>query len=273
MNASRSIAPKKSFSQNFLTDKGIAKRIVDACEIQEGQCVVEIGPGSGALTGFLLEQCSDLLCIELDRRAVEVIRSNFHAREGMKFECREGDFLELDFEALKEDRGDRISVIGNIPYAISSPIIFHLYDHAPSIRCAVLMMQKEVARRLTASPHSKDYGVLSLATQMIGRVKRVCDVQPGSFFPRPSVQSSVVRIDFEDRGMSAEEMTELRRLIRAAFGQRRKMLRNALADLVNTRYPNALTAESVYWEKRAEDLSLADYRSLAEFLSQFAAKK
>ncbi len=257
------LRPKKSLSQNFLVDERVSARIASSLGAFEGETVVEIGPGTGALTRQLLPLCSKLVCVELDDRAVIKLREDFHAALETSMELLHQDFLQLSLHDMAQQLGKKIAVIGNIPYAISSPILFHVFDQAVDVRCAVMMMQKEVAQRLVAAVGTKEYGVLTLAAKCAGSAKILFDVKPGSFFPRPSVTSSVVRMDFNPLIPDAVELSELRALVRAAFGQRRKTLRNAVEQHARMRYHCEIRQQSFSWlDKRAEQLSLQDFRAM-----------
>ncbi|MFM8568947.1 MAG: 16S rRNA (adenine(1518)-N(6)/adenine(1519)-N(6))-dimethyltransferase RsmA [Candidatus Kapaibacterium sp.] len=267
-----SVRPKKSLSQNFLVDTAVARRIADSLQPMDGECVVEIGPGTGALTRYLVDRPTRLICIEKDARSVEFLRREYAARTGEGFEVREGDFLRLDFRELRGECEKGLSVIGNIPYAISSEILFKLFDNASSIRSCVLMMQREVARRLVAPTRTKEYGILTLATEMAGSAKVLFDVKPGSFFPVPGVTSSVVRFTFRNEPATTTSVDELRVLIRSAFAQRRKTLRNALDGYVRSRLGvDIRSVRSTYLDRRAEELTLEDFDHLYREVRQCAS--
>ncbi len=269
-----SIRPKKSLSQNFLTDVGIAQRIAQSIEPQEAETLIEIGPGTGALTTHLCTITNDLRCVELDDRAIVNLGNRFQKEIAAgSMTLIHGDVLDVDFSSFANAGVHKLSIIGNIPYAISSPILFRIFDNASMFRRAVIMMQKEVALRLVAKTGTKEYGVLTLAAQMVCSPKILFDVKPGSFFPRPSVTSSVVRLDMHAELPDAEEMSELRLLIRAAFGQRRKTLRNALEQLAQQHYGVALRSMTFPWlNQRAEELNLTQFKSLRDDLQQESAR-
>ena len=225
------ITPKKSLGQNFLVDKNIAERIVREFDPQQDDLVVEIGPGEGALTGLLLERTERLVAIEIDSRAAELVRSRY----GEGIEVIEEDVLRVNFGAIAARYGvERLRVIGNIPYYITSPILFHLFGERRFVSDAMLMMQREVADRLIAPIRTKDYGILSVMTQSYSLPRRLFDVGPRCFHPVPRVTSAVVRLTFRDiEGITGLEETH-RLLVRNAFGQRRKTLRNSLGGLLST---------------------------------------
>ncbi|MFM2132783.1 MAG: hypothetical protein RL156_64 [Bacteroidota bacterium] len=263
MRQHRDVRPKKSLSQNFLTDGAVAKRIADALQPLPGECVVEIGPGTGALTKHLVDQDTRLVCIEKDARAVEFLNREYAARTGDRFRIQEGDILETNFASMQSECPVGMSVIGNIPYAISSEILFLVFDQAEHLRSCVLMMQREVAKRLVAQPRTKDYGVLTLAAAMAAHVKILFDVKPGSFFPVPGVTSAVVRFEFRNQAPITASVKDIRGIIRSAFAQRRKTLRNALSGYAQTKYGvDIRSVDTPFLDKRAEELTLHDFDQL-----------
>ena len=220
--------PRKRLGQNFLQDPNTARRIVDALDAPEGARVVEIGPGTGALTGLLLERWPELTAIEVDPRAVALLRE---AHPGL--DVREADVLEADWEALAEGRTHALYVIGNLPYYITSPILFVLLDARTHLRRAVVMMQREVAERIVAEPRTKAYGILSVLVQLWARPTLAFRVSRNVFYPKPDVQSAVLRLDFGPEApiASVDDPEWVRRVVRTAFNQRRKTLRNSLRSI------------------------------------------
>jgi 16S rRNA (adenine1518-N6/adenine1519-N6)-dimethyltransferase len=263
-------APKKSLGQNFLVDRNIAQKIVREFDPKPGETVVEIGPGQGALTGLLLESGCRLVAIELDKRMVEVL----HAEHGTALEILEQDVLRVDFTALARERGvERLRVIGNIPYYITSAILFHLIEHRGVLVDASLMMQREVAERLVAKPRSKDYGILAVMTQTYSEPRLVVNVGPKCFFPPPRVNSSVVNLRFRlTEGVAGVERQH-QVLVRAAFGQRRKTLRNALASVIadGEQRERVFAGAGIGATQRAEELSPADFIRLARIWAETTA--
>jgi len=256
------ITPKKSLGQNFLVDRNIAAKIVREFAPGPGDLVVEIGPGEGALTGLLAASPAHVVAIELDHRAVERLRAD----PGERIEVIEADLLTFDLERLAAERKvERLRVIGNIPYYITSPILFHLIDARHAISDAMLMMQKEVAVRLVAPPRTKEYGILAVMAQTYTRVRRLFDVGPRAFHPSPRVTSSVVRFVFADIEAIAGIESVHRAIVRAAFSQRRKTLRNSLRSLIPDESERAriLIQATVRDSARAEELSPEDFVRLA----------
>jgi len=254
------IRPRKSLSQNFLRNDRIARRIVAAVDPQPFDVVVEIGPGEGVLSRLLAGRVRSLVAVELDHRCAEHVRDEL-GPAGVQ--VREEDFLATDLSGLSAELGGCIRVVGNIPYRITSPILFHLLDHRHAVRDAILMMQREVARRVVARPRSKDYGILSVLCQLTADAELLFDVEPGAFFPRPGVTSSVVRVTMAKQPRYALEDEEFfRRMVRAVFGKRRKMLRRSLAFFLGGA-PEGMT--SIDLKRRPEDLSI---RELVELSNQ-----
>lgn len=251
------IAPKQSLGQNFLRDPNTIRRIADAVPAPPGPDapVVEIGPGTGALTAALLERYPKLVALEVDDRAVAHLRQTLPT-----LDVRHQDVLDADWAALAAERGGRLFVAGNLPYYITSPILFGLVDQRAHLAEATVMMQREVAERLVAVPRTKAYGILSVVFQRYCDVRLLFKVPPTVFFPRPNVDSAVVRLTFRaDAPPVSPEEDRYRALVRAAFNQRRKMLRGALAALGTVPEPWAT--------KRAEELTGDDFEALARAMA------
>jgi 16S rRNA (adenine1518-N6/adenine1519-N6)-dimethyltransferase len=222
------VRPKKSLGQHFLRDPNTIRKIAAAVGAPEGAPVVEIGPGTGALTEELLRHYADLTAVEVDERAVEHLRDAFP-----DLDVRHTDVLDVDWAALAEEKGEALWVVGNLPYYITSPILFALLDARRHLRRAVVMMQKEVAERLVAVPRTKAYGILSVQLQLLASPTLLFDVSRHVFHPKPDVTSAVVALDFDapdDLGVDPER---LRHAVRTAFNQRRKTLRNSLRPITS----------------------------------------
>ncbi|MEP6633924.1 MAG: 16S rRNA (adenine(1518)-N(6)/adenine(1519)-N(6))-dimethyltransferase RsmA [Luteimonas sp.] len=255
---------KKGLGQHFLHERGVVNKIVLAVDPQPGDRIVEIGPGQGALTFPLLDRHGALTAIEFDRDLLIPLAEA--ARSHGTLTLLHADALDVDFRALADaDAGGdgHIRLVGNLPYNLSSPILFHALDYADAIRDMHFMLQKEVVERMAAGPGSKVYGRLSVMLQAYCAVTPLFNVAPGAFRPPPKVDSAVVRllprlaasIGIVDRGRFAT-------VVRAAFGQRRKTLRNAL-DGVCT--PAQLESVGIDPRARAEQLAVADFVRLANF--------
>jgi 16S rRNA (adenine1518-N6/adenine1519-N6)-dimethyltransferase len=258
------IQPKKRFGQHFLHDRSVVQRILDAFDPQPGETLVEIGPGPGALTRPLLERCAPLHVVELDRDLAAHLRSDFPAG---KLIVHEADALRFDFCALAPT-GGKLRLIGNLPYNISTPLLFHLLDQATCIQDMLFMLQKEVVDRLAAAPGGKDYGRLSVMIQRQLRVEKLFDVPPGAFTPPPKVDSSVVRlVPHTVPPIQVRDADVFAQVVRAAFAQRRKTLRNNLKGLLTS---DTLESLGIDPQRRAETLTLAEFAALANALSPVA---
>ena len=250
-------AAKKQFGQHFLHERAYIDRIVQAVNPQPGQRLVEIGPGQGAITFPLLKRFGELTVIEYDRDLIHPLTEA--ARDLGQLEIIHRDVLQVDFSALAGEAG--LCLVGNLPYNLSSPILFHALEHAASITDMVFMLQKEVVDRMAAGPGSKVYGRLSVMLQAYCRVQSLFVVPPGAFRPPPKVDSAVVRL--QPKPVDSVGINDHRRfaeVVRAAFGQRRKTLRNALSGVCDNRH---FEAAGVRADARAEQLEVADFIALA----------
>lgn len=219
---------KRSLGQNFLIDPNLQRRIVDAIDPGPDDVVLEIGPGRGALTRHLVDRAGTLVLAELDRQLAARLREEYVDRPGVR--VIEGDVLELPLEEVTADVA-ALKVIGNIPYNITTPIVFSLLERAVRPRVIVLMVQREVAERMAAPPGGKAYGALAVGVQSVAEVERVLNVGRQAFRPVPDVESAVVRIvPHRPPRLQADEEEALRELTRRAFGQRRKQFQRILRD-------------------------------------------
>jgi 16S rRNA (adenine1518-N6/adenine1519-N6)-dimethyltransferase len=249
--------PRKRFGQNFLADRGVVRQIIAAIEPRRDERIVEIGPGPGALTEPLLEHVARLDVIEIDRDIVRSLRMRFPSDS---LHIHQGDALEFDFSAF----GANIRVVGNLPYNISTPILFRLTEQAAWLRDGHFMLQREVVERMTAEPGSKDYGRLSVMLQYRWAVEALFDVPPTAFHPQPKVWSTVVRmIPYASPPHRAVDESMFADLVLRAFGQRRKTLRNALRELLAARELEQLGIEP---GARGETLGVAEFVRIANYL-------
>ena len=258
---------RKRFGQNFLVSDGIIRKIIDAVGPRAGDTVVEIGPGLGALTGPLLERIAHLHVVEIDRDLIARLQQRFPPE---RLSIHEGDALEFDFGTLKG--AGRLKIAGNLPYNISSPLLFHLVPFAPLVYDMHFMLQKEVVDRMVAAPGSKDFGRLSVMLQYHYHMERLFIVPPGAFNPPPKVDSAIVRmipVDFSrvGAGGTAADPALFAKVVTAAFSQRRKMLRNTLREFISE---TDLAALGITPTARAEDIAVADYVRLANALADLA---
>jgi 16S rRNA (adenine1518-N6/adenine1519-N6)-dimethyltransferase len=246
---------RRRFGQNFLHDPRVIARIVDAIDPREGQSIVEIGPGRAALTRALLARVSHVTAIEIDRDLAAWLGGEFPAD---RLTLVQGDALEVDWRALA---AQPLRVVGNLPYNISSPLLFRLMDIADRVVDQHFMLQKEVVERMVAPPGSRTYGRLSVMLQLRYRLSKLFDVPRGAFSPPPQVTSSIVRMVPKTASeLPAVDATAFARVVAAAFGQRRKILRNALAALAGE---DVLRSVGVDPQARAETLAVEDYVRIA----------
>ena len=253
--------PKKGLGQHFLHDDGIINSIIRAVNPQPGDRLVEIGPGQGALTFPLLDRHGELTVIEFDRDLIFPLTEAARAHGTLTVIHR--DVLQVDFTALAGDEGP-LRLVGNLPYNLSTPILFHALEHAPAIRDMVFMLQKEVVDRMGSGPGSKVYGRLSVMLQAYCTVTPLFDVPPTAFRPPPKVDSAVVRlVPRAPETIGILDHARFAHVVRDAFGQRRKTLRNALSKLCDSA---AIEAAGVRPDARAEQLPVADFVRLANSL-------
>ncbi len=253
-----SMHPKKKYSQNFLTNRHYVSKIVDALNIQSEDCVLEIGPGKGALCGQIIEATpADYRAVEIDPDCADLLEKQF--KRNIRIINR--DFLDVNLSGIFGSGQSDIKVVGNIPYHITSPIIFRLLDNYRLFECAVLLLQKEVAQRISAPAGSKTYGILSVLCQTYGRVSYLFDVKSSNFYPRPQVDSAVIKIDFYDRVEGIGDEKLFRRIVRGTFNYRRKMLRNSLSRKFDKSMVYSL--QSINLERRPETLSLQEFKILS----------
>ena len=251
---------RKRFGQNFLHDTRVLQRIADATGVGPEDTVIEIGPGRGALTEFLLETGARVTAIELDRDLPPILRARFFSQPEGRFSIIEGDALRTDFAALHPESRP-LHLVGNLPYNISTPLIFHLLRFREHIGAMHFMLQKEVVDRLGAEPGNGDYGRLSVMVQQQCHVEPLFIVPPGAFSPQPKVDSAVVRlVPRRDNAVDAVDLDRLGTLVRLAFAQRRKTLRNNLKGHVDLA---VLEHTGIDGSRRPETLSVEDYVALA----------
>ena len=271
MSKSSSHRPRRSLGQNFLVDGNIRRRIVEEVGIRPHDTVLEIGPGQGALTDLLVEEAERLILVELDRDLAARLRQRFADRASV--EVVEGDILKLPLETLVAEP-ESLRVVGNIPYNITTPIVFHLLT-APRPADILLMAQKEVADRILAEPGTGDFGALTVGVQAVAEVERVLHVSPGAFRPRPKVDSAVIRIrPLRPPPLTAEEETGLRTLTRALFQWRRKQLRKTLGShpdlrLSTGRVGALLAAAGAEPTQRPETVAPDGFVAMARLLAEY----
>ncbi len=253
--------PRKRFGQNFLHDNSIINRLVNAINPKPGQIMVEIGPGQGALTAPLLERLDHLHAIELDRDLIPLLLEKFASRG---LEIHEADALKFNFSELMHDAPLRI--VGNLPYNISTPLLFHLISYQERVQDMHFMLQLEVVDRLAAKPGSKTYGRLSVITQYYCQIDKLFNVPPGAFNPPPKVMSAIVRLMPRTFDVQADNPELFEQVVKTSFAQRRKTLRNNLKQILTVEQLESLQQNLTL---RPEQLSLEEYVLLSNEIAKF----
>ncbi len=252
---------RKRFGQNFLTDVNIIDSIVGAISPDNNHTMVEIGPGLGALTEPVAEEVDKLIVVELDKDLVKRLSTHPFLKD--KLDIHQGDALQFDFSNLKED-GKKLKVFGNLPYNISTPLMFHLFEFAEMIETMHFMLQKEVVLRLSAGPGTKAYGRLTVMAQYYCQVVPVLEVPPECFAPPPKVDSAVVRLlPYEVKPFPCDDINVLSKLVMQAFSMRRKTLRNNLKSVISDNDFAVLEIDSTL---RPEQISVEQYVGMANHL-------
>lgn len=254
--------PRKRFGQNFLHDNNVIQRIVSNINPRQGDHIVEIGPGEGALTELVLDKIGAMDVVELDRDLIPLLKIRFVTQDGLTI--HQADALKFDFCSLQKDK-KKLRIIGNLPYNISTPLLFHLFEHNHCIEDMHFMLQKEVVDRIVAQAGDSAYGRLSIMLQYYCRAEYVFTVKPGAFKPAPKVDSAIVRlIPHEKPPVEINDFDEFSKLVNFAFTQRRKTLRNILKGKLDVAQIEALGIEPTI---RPERLSLDDFANIANAIN------
>jgi 16S rRNA (adenine1518-N6/adenine1519-N6)-dimethyltransferase len=261
------IKPKQSLGQNFLVDENIVRNIVRDLKLAEDDAVVEIGPGLGALTRELVRHVSRLDIVEIDARAVEELRTEFSEPD---VTILHEDILEVSLAGLARRRGRKLRVVGNIPYHLTSPILFKVFEERDSVADLTFMIQREVARRILAEPGTKENGILSILTRFYGEPKMLFTVSRNCFYPKPDVTSAVVRVRLFDAPPYPVGAAAFATLVKTAFGKRRKMLRNSLLYLPYEEgiIQALLSGNGELMDRRPEQLGVREFVTLAQAIER-----
>lgn len=265
-----SVRAKKKFGQNFLTPRPTLEKIIAQLDLTDQDVVVEIGPGLSLMTALTAEKCKHVYAIEFDSDMLAIAKEEFGHIKNITW--IHADILKVDLhQFLKAHTTTKsLKVIGNIPYEITSPILFYLLESRKIINKAVLLMQKEVALRLVAKPSTKEYGILSILLNVQSVCKKCFDVSKQSFIPAPKVDSSVIAIDFTSNRFPLQDEKWFKQIVKAAFGKRRKTLRNALLQgglsLSIENLEKTSDSCNIPLSSRAEDLEISDFVCLAQQL-------
>lgn len=255
--------PRKRFGQHFLCDQVIIERIIDALKIKKHDHLIEIGPGQGALTIPILNKIAELEVIEFDRDLPSVLKARSH--NSARLHIYLADALAMDYASLKKDTRP-LRIFGNLPYNISTPLIFHLLNYADIISDMLFMLQKEVALRLAASANEEEYGRLSVMVQYHCDANVLFAVPPAAFYPPPKVQSSMVQlVPYQQLPYSAKNYPLFAEIVKQAFNQRRKTLRNSLQKIVNDQHWEQIATSP---KLRAENLSVMDFVAISNVVAE-----
>lgn len=269
------IHPKKRLGQHFLHAAPTIKKIVNSLGIEKDDIVMEIGSGPGIMTGFVAQQARTVVAVEIDEDMIDVARKE-HA-EHKNIEWIKSDILDVDPSTFASGR-KRIKIIGNLPYNVSSQIVFWMIDNRAFISKALIMVQKEVALRICAMPGGRDYGILSVICQTFAQCKRLFDVSAGNFIPPPDVMSSMVMMDFENPEYIVKNEKRFREIVKGAFGKRRKTIRNALIGSNTLQISLELLDETlssleISPSRRPETLKVQEFIDLAEMIELSRQRK
>ncbi|MCR5156050.1 MAG: 16S rRNA (adenine(1518)-N(6)/adenine(1519)-N(6))-dimethyltransferase RsmA [Butyrivibrio sp.] len=271
------MSAKKKFGQNFLIDSGVLENIVEAAGVTKEDCVLEIGPGIGTLTQYLAEAAGRVVAVEIDNTLMPVLSDTLSEYDNVTI--INDDVLKVDIQAVAKEHnaGKPMKVVANLPYYITTPIIMKLFESGAPIESITVMVQKEVADRMTEGPGSKDYGSLSLAVGYYAKPESVCDVPPSSFIPQPNVGSAVVKLTRYDRPkVEVSDEKFMFEIIRTSFNQRRKTLSNSLSNnpaigVSRQQVQDALTKMGINDKARGETLSLEQFAALSDILQRTGA--
>ena len=263
---------QKKFGQNFLVDKNILEKIMDAAQITEKDCVLEIGPGIGTMTQYLAERAGNVIAVEIDKNLIPVLQDTLSSYNNVTILNQ--DILKTDINHIIEtyNNGNPIKVVANLPYYITTPIIMALFESHVALKSITIMIQKEVADRIQAQAGTKDYGALSLAVQYYAKPEVIVKVPAACFMPRPNVDSSVIRLTkYETPPVKAQDENYLFTVIRASFNQRRKTLVNGLSNagsvgVSKEKIAEVLTQMELSLTVRGETLTLEQFTELSNCL-------
>ncbi len=249
----------KAYGQHFLTDEKMAAQIADSLEMPEEMLVLEVGPGEGVLTKHILKRYKNLLLVEYDKRLPSILQRRFPELKG---KIIRDDFLRVNLQEAVSD--EEYAIIGNFPYQISTGILFKVIEDRERVQRMVGMFQKEVAERVAAAPGSKIYGITSILVQAYYEVEKILEAPPEVFSPPPKVHSTVIRLTKRNTPLVRSDYKDLRKMVKVAFNQRRKTLRNALGGMIN----KSEMTDSIF-DKRAEQLSISEFDKLTQkFISK-----
>jgi 16S rRNA (adenine1518-N6/adenine1519-N6)-dimethyltransferase len=255
----KKVIPKKRFGQYYLKDPNILNKIVGEINPATDDLIVEIGPGYGALTDKLFPLTQYFSAIEIDKNAVKHLRESYP-----NINIIEQDFLKIEFENLLNAANQNLRVVGNIPYNLTSPILFKLFENNKLVKDAVLMVQYEVAKRITAKKDIKDYGILSVITTYFAQTRFCFKISPNVFYPTPKVYSALIHLYFREIKSTNEKQKLFISIVKAAFGKRRKILKNSLSNSIFNKID--FTDSGIDLSLRAENLTVKDFETLTNYV-------
>ena len=250
---------KKRFGQNFLIDPNIIRKIVKEINPQPGDVLVEIGPGKGALTRQLIATGAQIHAIEIDQDLTSELAQDLAGLDN--FTLYQQDALQFDYQA-HFSKGRKIRIVGNIPYNISSPLLFKIFENNNIIQDVHFLVQREIAQRIGAKPNTKSYGILSVITQFYGKPSIAFQVSPKVFRPIPEVYSSLIKLIIAPHSQDTSFQADFHTVVKTAFGKRRKILRNSLANIIRERFDKC----PIDLSRRAESLTLAEFMTLTDWI-------
>jgi 16S rRNA (adenine1518-N6/adenine1519-N6)-dimethyltransferase len=266
--AEQGLIPRKKWGQHFLTDKNILKKVIKTAGIEKEDIVLEVGPGLGEMTQALAQEAKKVIAVEIDARLVEILRDKL--ADTPNVEILRGDILKLDVRKHLGSEIRPVKVVANLPYQISTPLLFHFIDSRDLFSALILMLQREVAERIVAPPGKKAYGPLSVLVQSVADVSICFIVKPSAFFPPPEVESAVIRLSWKERPMIAPEQEDwFRAVVKGCLGYRRKTLSNALKHsdlLLPENLGKRLEEMGIDPRRRPETLSVQEFVDLASVL-------
>ena len=264
------IKPLKRFGQNYINDQNILNNIVKEINPGINDNLLEIGPGLGSLTEKLITYIPSLTAVEIDKRVIENLSNKFP-----QINLINDDFLNLDLQELITNSQNKLRIIGNIPYNLTSSIIFKMIENNSIISDSVIMVQSEVARRMVAQKGTKEYGILSILLNYFSEIKHCFRVSPNVFYPKPKVFSSVIHIFFRKLNESKEEQRLFIKIVKAAFGNRRKTLKNSFENSLSSVGLENIDFESsgIDLSLRAEQLSIDEFKNLTEYVFKLQSLK
>jgi len=262
------LTPKKGWGQHFLIDRNILNKVVRTAHLEKEDIVLEVGPGLGEMTLALARQVKKVIAVEIDPKLVEILRKK--TVDSLNVEVIKGDILKINFDQLHNQEGQQIKVVANLPYQISTPLLFRFIESRDVFSALTLMLQKEVAERMIALPGGKDYGPLSVFTQAVSNLSICLFIKPSAFFPPPKVESAVIHMVWKERPVvSLEEEEWFKKVVRGCLGYRRKRLMNALkySDIaLPPDIERRMERIGIDPQRRPGTLTLQEFARLAEVL-------